>query len=103
MKTQNNHAQNPSIDTRVPFVVNPHLDDIDAHDTVSMLLMQAHASVVALSADGQDLKEGFSLSQPVICNLLWSIQTQLEMAQAALNHMSEVVRAQSSITLGGVQ
>jgi|GEM_PF-5149439 len=103
MNNQNNHAPNPSIDTRVPFVVNPHLDDIDTHDTVSMLLMQAHASVVALSADGQDLKEGFSLSQPVICNLLWSIQTQLEMAQAALNHMSEIVRAQSSITLGGVQ
>jgi hypothetical protein len=74
-----------------------------AHDVIDALLSQAHATVVALSADGQDLQEGFSLSQKIICNLLWSVQTQIEMAQVALQHMSEADRDTAAHHAGDVQ
>lgn len=93
-----NHALKPSFSQDFSsvdkfFIPHPQADGIDAHDTVNTLLSQAHATVVALSRDGQNLKEGFSFSQEIICNLLWAIQTQLEMAQAAMTHMSEAYQA----------
>ncbi|MBH1971778.1 MAG: hypothetical protein I8H92_11295 [Moraxellaceae bacterium] len=48
---------------------------------------------MSLSSDGSDLKEGFTMSHPIIVNLLWSIQTQVTMAQAALQHMSQADQA----------
>lgn len=71
-----------------------------SYDNAYALVTQAHATVVALTSDGSDLKDGFSLSQEIICNLLWSIQTQLEMAQAALQHMA---KADTASQTGGVQ
>ena len=71
-----------------------------AYNNADALLTQARATVVALARDGEDLKEGFSFSQTIICDLLWSIQTQIEMAQAALQHM---VKADASVKHGGVQ
>jgi|GEM_PF-6517131 len=58
-----------------------------AYNNADALLTQARATVIALARDGEDLKEGFSFSQKIICDLLWSIQTQIEMAQTALQHM----------------
>lgn len=70
-----------------------------SYDNAYALVTQAHATVVALTSDGADLKDGFSLSQEIICNLLWSIQTQLEMAKSALQHMA---KADASAKHGGV-
>jgi hypothetical protein len=96
--SQNDNTANPSYSQDFSsvdkfFIPHPQADGIDAHDAVNTLLSQAHATVVALSRDGQNLKEGFSFSQEIICNLLWAIQTQLEMAQAAMTHMSEADHA----------
>ena len=93
MHTQNPNAVNPSFNQAFSspdtfFIPHPHADGGSAYDAVTALLSQAHASVVALSADGEDLKHGFTMSQAIICNLLWSIQTQIAMAQAALQHMN---------------
>lgn len=77
-----------------------------AFDAAHSLLEQAHSTVIALARDGQDLKEGFSLSQEIICHLLWAIDTQLGMAKAALIHMSEADKAEQQATpkfCGGVQ
>ena len=98
MNTQNPNAVNPSfnqtfVSPDTLFIPHPQADGSSAFDAVTSLLSQAQASVIALSADGQDLKQGFSLSQEIICNLLWSIQTQIGMAQAALQHMNEADHA----------
>ncbi len=103
--TNQTNAVNPSFSQDYSsvdkfFIPHPKADGIDAHDTVNTLLSQAHATVVALSRDGQNLKEGFSFSQEIICNLLWAIQTQLEMAQAAMTHLAKADAIKSN---GGVQ
>lgn len=69
------------------FVPKSDANSNSGYNNAYALLTQAHATVVALARDGEDMKEGFSFSQEIICNLLWSIQTQLEMAKAALDHM----------------
>lgn len=84
-------TQEPKKDYHSPdtfFAPNADANSDSAYNTVDALLEQAHATVLALARDGQDLKEGFSFSQEVICNLLWAIDTQLGMAKAALRHMS---------------
>lgn len=75
------------------FIPHPHADGDSAYDAVTSLLSMAEATLVSLASDGNDLKTGFTMSHPIIVNLLWSIQTQVSMAQAALQHMNEADRA----------
>ena len=60
-----------------------------AYEMVSAFLTQARASVVALSANGEDLNRGFTLSQDIILSLLWATQTQIELAQNALTLLAK--------------
>jgi len=98
MNTQNLNAVNPSFNQTFVspdtfFIPHPQADADSAYDAVTSLLSMAEATLVSLASDGDDLKHGFTMSHPIIVNLLWSIQTQVAMAQAALQHMSEADRA----------
>jgi len=98
MTTQNLNAVNPSFNQTFVspdtfFIPHPNANGDSAYDAVTSLLSMAEATLVSLSSDGSDLKEGFTMSHPIIVNLLWSIQTQVTMAQAALQHMSQADQA----------
>jgi steroid 5-alpha reductase family enzyme len=89
MTTQLINTVSPSVTQSSTFIINPKTSQSEAIDTLYMLLAQADASVTCLLGATDDGKE-FNLSYTTILNVLWAVQTQIETAQATLNHMVKV-------------